>query len=365
MQSAKATKAFGIGLTAFAVGLIGIALVDSFGGDTVSSRAEAAGRIASGAPSNGLIVPTDPIVLTEPGTSTDSNDPIVVTDSIVADPVVTDPVATDPVATDPVTDAIVSDPAATEDGSFVTAASSTTPGDASAAGAIPVRVGCQPLRLMPLGDSMTAYPQSYRGPLYRSLAAANVNVDFVGSVFYAPLGGGDPDGEGHGGFTIGPDTRLDDTGNKANIYDNVDKWIPAAQPDVIVLTIGTNDMAGGADTKKTAPARYAALIKKIQTLAPNAVLVLDDIPPSRWYDRGDPYQVAIDAVPKRLGTSKPNDSVFYAPTSDLLAKNGFNKLTDIQDDKTHFTPTGGEKFAAALLPTVTEAIAFAERTRKC
>jgi GDSL-like Lipase/Acylhydrolase family len=330
VQPAKVKKAFGMGLTAFAILLIGLALVDSFGNDSVGTRADAAANgvsisrttTASGN-STDPSATADPIVVSDPS---ETGDPIVVTDSIVVD----DSVVYDSV----VTDSVVGAP-------------------------------CQPLRVMPLGDSMTAYPESFRGPLFRALAAAGISVDFVGSVVYPPLGGGDPDGEGHGGYTIGPDATLDADGNKANLYENVGKWIPAARPDVIVLTIGTNDMSGGIDTKKTAPARYAELIKRIQLLAPNAVLVLDDIPPSRWYGRGDPYQVAIDAVPQALGNAKADDSVFYAASNDELEKNGFNKLTDIQSDKTHFTASGGEKFAAALLPTVKNAIAFVERTRQC
>ena len=71
-----------------------------------------------------------------------------------------------------------------------------------------------PITIMPLGDSLTAgddptrpttSPQSYRGYLYNSLLAAGYDVDFVGSQQNEAISGGDPDHEGHGGYTIGPD----------------------------------------------------------------------------------------------------------------------------------------------------------------
>ena len=70
---------------------------------------------------------------------------------------------------------------------------------------------------MPLGDSITAWPDSYRGPLYRWLISTGRNVDFVGSQSWGPTGGGDADHQAHGGYTIGPDANLDWQGNPGNL----------------------------------------------------------------------------------------------------------------------------------------------------
>jgi hypothetical protein len=97
--------------------------------------------------------------------------------------------------------------------SVAAAAKPTVPTSVAPAGS----GGCDPIRVMPLGDSLTAFPDSYRGPLFRSLKTSGWNVDFVGSSNWPPTGGGDPDGEGHGGYRIGPDDYKDFEGKPANL----------------------------------------------------------------------------------------------------------------------------------------------------
>src|SRR3954468_23529667 len=63
-----------------------------------------------------------------------------------------------------------------------------------------------PLRIMPLGDSITwgvgsARQSGYRAALYQRLTSAGLNVDFVGSMSRGT--GPDRDNEGHKGWTIG------------------------------------------------------------------------------------------------------------------------------------------------------------------
>ncbi len=62
-----------------------------------------------------------------------------------------------------------------------------------------------PIRLMPLGDSITWGLQSstgngYRGPLWSELAADGHPLDFVGTVRNGSMS--DPDNEGHSGYRI-------------------------------------------------------------------------------------------------------------------------------------------------------------------
>lgn len=101
-----------------------------------------------------------------------------------------------------------------------------------------------PVRIMPLGDSITAGKSSgvddvtrqisYRKDLWESLLAGSRSVDFVGSLingeYYA---GFDPQHEGHSGWT---DARI-----AFHIYDNGgENWLNLNPPDVILLHIGTN-----------------------------------------------------------------------------------------------------------------------------
>jgi hypothetical protein len=106
----------------------------------------------------------------------------------------------------------------------------------------------EPVRIMPLGDSITAGHNSgveedeqkisYRKDLWDSLQAAGYQVDFVGSQlngqFYAP-DGFDPNHEGHSGF------RDDEVA--FHIYNNSgDNWLGNNATDVILLHIGTNGL---------------------------------------------------------------------------------------------------------------------------
>src|ERR1043165_8891523 len=97
-----------------------------------------------------------------------------------------------------------------------------------------------PVRIMPLGDSITAGPGCWRAFLWNQLQTAGyTNIDFVGGV--ADGGGCNPgfaydfDHEGHSGFA------------PTGIADNnqLPPWLNAARPDVVVMHLGTNDMWGG------------------------------------------------------------------------------------------------------------------------
>ncbi len=123
------------------------------------------------------------------------------------------------------------------------------------------------LRLMPLGDSITAGYRSttgdgYRGPLWKELTEQGNAVDFVGS----QRGGAmlDPDHEGYYGAKI----------------DEVAKVIPRElglyQPNVILLHLGSNDLNGNYEVA-TAPDRLAALIDQITTAAPKADVLVAQI----------------------------------------------------------------------------------------
>jgi hypothetical protein len=92
-------------------------------------------------------------------------------------------------------------------------------------------------RIMPLGDSITrgwwgsAYSWGYRKPLYGSLTSCGYSFDFVGSQVDGSFP--DPQHEGHDGW------RTD------QILSNVNGWLIAYYPDIVLLHIGTNDITQG------------------------------------------------------------------------------------------------------------------------
>ncbi|MEZ5266319.1 MAG: GDSL-type esterase/lipase family protein [Acidimicrobiales bacterium] len=187
----------------------------------------------------------------------------------------------------------------------------------------------EPIRIMPLGDSITeggdptqptTSPQSYRGYLYTMLTDAGFTVDFVGSNDRPAIAGDDPDNEGHGGFTIGPDeSELCDGCGPANLDSGLEGWLQAGNPDIVLLMIGVNDLLPG-ETRPTVPEeageKLTALVGRIRTLAPEAVVVVASYPPISFLvdpalDNSAACTALNDAAAELGDGSDPN--VLYAP----------------------------------------------------
>ena len=98
-----------------------------------------------------------------------------------------------------------------------------------------------PIRIMPLGDSITEASSSfgsYRYYLWLELTREGFTVDFVGSM--TGTGGEasvpaefDSDHEGHPGW------RADE------VAANIERWARSTQPDLVLVHLGTNDLAQG------------------------------------------------------------------------------------------------------------------------
>ncbi|HUQ61955.1 cellulose binding domain-containing protein [Lentzea sp.] len=129
-----------------------------------------------------------------------------------------------------------------------------------------------PVRVMPLGDSITQGGSigGYRLDLGAKLRAAGRNVDFVGSLADGPGSMPDRNHEGHPGWTI------------AQVDANVVNWLRTYTPRTILLHIGTNDMYGS--DPGGAPRRLSALVDKITAQAPGAEVFVSTIIPIRFAD---------------------------------------------------------------------------------
>jgi lysophospholipase L1-like esterase len=160
-------------------------------------------------------------------------------------------------------------------------APTTVPATIPPTGAPTTTATARPVRIMPLGDSITfgsgsSTKSSYRADLYRRLTAAGLDVDFVGSVRSGA--GADVDHEGHPGWRIG------------QIAERVDGWLVEYRPDVVLLHIGTNDMRTDAKALGAA-GRLSALIDQITVARPAARIFV-----ARIIGAGDPAtQARIDA----------------------------------------------------------------------
>ncbi|MEU4245193.1 SGNH/GDSL hydrolase family protein [Actinoplanes sp. NPDC026619] len=148
-----------------------------------------------------------------------------------------------------------------------------------------------PLRVMPLGDSITmgigsATMSSYRIDLQKRLAGAGMDVDFVGSQQHGSPATADLDHEGHSGWTV------------AKIAANVDGWLTTYQPDAVLLMIGTNDLRTEAGSVG-ATERLSALVDQITVAAPATELFVAKITGTRTAGNA-PQQKRTDAYNARI-----------------------------------------------------------------
>ena len=98
---------------------------------------------------------------------------------------------------------------------------------------------------MPLGNSITqGYSDSYRRPLWLALQEAGIKTDFVGTMRQGYSGGEqyddyDPDHEGHWGW------------HSDEVLERIDDWVAHANPDIVLMHLGTNDIGSGQDIMQT------------------------------------------------------------------------------------------------------------------
>ncbi len=152
-----------------------------------------------------------------------------------------------------------------------------------------------PLRIMCLGDSITVgytdnptwanhpFMFGYRSGLYTRLTNAGYNFQFVGASTEPWTGiSGDPTSGG----TYTPALDLRNFGQDkhrgyggAGIWSNVNAWIAADDPDVILLLIGINGIGTGS------PAALNNLVNSIVTTAPDVHLIVAQITPRSTFNQ--------------------------------------------------------------------------------
>lgn len=143
--------------------------------------------------------------------------------------------------------------------------------------------GSEAIKLMALGDSITdgfTVKGGYRNTLCSLIETDGLNeaVDFVGS---GSNGSGyDKDHEGHSGWAIAAVPASEDVEGRgrSGLTENIDTWMSASKPDIVLLMIGTNDVLSLYRLNE-APARLEALIGKIKSKLPeNGRIYLATIP---------------------------------------------------------------------------------------
>lgn len=206
-----------------------------------------------------------------------------------------------------------------------------------------------PVRIMPLGDSITAGPGCWRAMLWHRLQTSGyTGVDFVGS---QSDGGGcnpgyayDHDHEGHGGFSA------------TGIADNnqLPPWLDAARPDIVLMHLGTNDMWGGYLPLDKKLAAFTKLVGQMRANNPRMrILVAQIIPmgPSSC----STCAADVVALDKALPAWAAELNTAQSPVVVVDLWTGFDATKDTGDG-THPNAVGFQKMADSWYPAVAAAL---------
>ncbi len=131
----------------------------------------------------------------------------------------------------------------------------------------------RPVRIMPLGDSITegtSGDATWRYWLQKSIEANGCVVDYVGSrrgVFRGKprFSDFDPDHEGHWGWTT------------AQVKAQIDRWAQDAKAEIVLLHLGTNDL--GSDPQGIA-ANLGAIVASLRRANPMVEIYLAGLIPA-------------------------------------------------------------------------------------
>jgi lysophospholipase L1-like esterase len=163
-------------------------------------------------------------------------------------------------------------------------------------------------KIMPLGDSITAGNGSsdrgsYRSELFRLSLTNARHITFVGRNLTGPnsvtVGGTTTpfprNNEGYPGYTI--DTQGTRTGIATPAV--VDSALTMFTPHIILLMIGTNDVNNDIDLPNL-PTRFGALLDRITTMAPGALLVVAKIIPTSMDATNTAVQAYNSEIPGQV-----------------------------------------------------------------
>ncbi|GLH96479.1 cellulose binding domain-containing protein [Phytohabitans aurantiacus] len=203
----------------------------------------------------------------------------------------------------------------------------------------------EPVRIMPLGDSITGSPGCWRALLWNQLQnAGHTNIDFVGTL--PPQGCGvahDGDNEGHGGFLAT---------NIAN-QNQLPGWLNATHPDIVIMHLGTNDVWSNI-APATILAAFGKLVDQMRASNPSMkILVAKIIPlnPSSCSACGQRAVTFNNAIP----TWAASKSTAASPVTVVDQWTGFNTATDTGDG-VHPNNSGNQKIAAKWFPPLAQAL---------
>lgn len=209
------------------------------------------------------------------------------------------------------------------------------------AAAAPVASAAAPVRVMPLGDSITGSPGCWRALLWNRLRGSGyTGIDFVGTLREPGCAQAhDADNEGHGGELV----------TNAADQNVLPARLSATRPDIVVMHFGTNDVWSSIAPDRILAA-YTKLVGQMRASNPDMrILVAQLIPMNPANCTGCAQRVvAFNArIPdwaRATGTSR-------SPVTVVDQWTGFNTATDTYDG-VHPSASGNAKIADRWYPAL-------------
>lgn len=210
------------------------------------------------------------------------------------------------------------------------------------------------VKILPLGDSIThtiSYHYSYRYNLWKKLIDRDISFDFVGSMNTNANGNPDwpqykglnfdPDHEGHFGWRA--DELLYGRTTTPEIG-NLTEWLMGYTPDIVLLHIGTNDIALGKSYVSIAN-EIKLIIDTIRQSNPDVTILLAKLIPRDYkYNEIIVFNQYIEPIAQEKSL----------PNSPVIAVDQWTGFTHQEDtyDGTHPNASGEEKMAEKWMQAI-------------
>ncbi|GAA4968564.1 lysophospholipase L1-like esterase [Nonomuraea thailandensis] len=203
-----------------------------------------------------------------------------------------------------------------------------------------------PIRIMPLGDSITGSPGCWRALLWNRLQnAGHTNIDFVGTL--PPQGCGvahDGDNEGHGGYLA----------TNVASQNLLPGWLSATRPDIVLMHFGTNDVWSNI-APATILGAFTTLVNQMRSSNPNMKILVAKIIPMNPSTCAECAQRTVNfnnAIPAwAAATTTPQ-----SPITVVDQWTGFSTGSDTYDG-VHPNASGDQKMSDKWYPALVDALA--------
>ena len=210
----------------------------------------------------------------------------------------------------------------------------------------PLATPTEPVRIMPLGDSITGSPGCWRAILWNKLQNDGyTHIDFVGTLSSGGCGRHDGDHEGHGGYLA---TNVAAQGLLPD-------WLSTTNPNIVMMHFGTNDVWSDIPAL-TILDTYDILVDQMREHNPHVkILVAQIIPmdPDKSCSTCDQGVIALNNAIPDWASGKSTDQ---SPIIVVDQWTGFDTDTDTYDG-VHPNNAGNQKIADRWYPALASLLA--------